>query len=160
MANEMAQAYKRVLGRKSSAHHVRVEAEVDEDCQCGDSDLSTDIGIPATNIVNLCCVYNVLDTILQVTLTLTAPSAVVIMAAVVCDSNASGRIDIQRPIGTSVVDQENIITFGGELCNAEPYLWELEACEELPAGTYTWTLFATETVGRIYAAWIKARAVT
>jgi len=153
----MTQVYKRVGGTQTGFHHVKVEAATD--CECGDSDLSSDRGI-VTNIVNCCSNNNVLDTILQVTLTLTSTSVVVIMAAVVCDSDDSGRIDIQRPIGISVVDQENIITFGGELCNAEPYLWELEACEELPAGTYTWTLFATETVGRIYAAWIKAHSVT
>ena len=152
----MAMAYKRV-GTQKGFHHVRVEEA--EDCECGDSDISSDRGL-VTNIVNCCSNNNVLNTILQVTLTLTSTSVVVIMAAVVCDSNESGRVDIQRPIGTSVVDQENIITFGGELCNAEPYLWELEACEELPAGTYTWTLFATETIDRIYAAWIKAHSVT
>jgi len=152
----MTMAYKRV-GTQKSFHHVKVEAATD--CECGDSDLSSDRGI-VTNIVNCCSNNNVLGQFLQVTLTLTSTSVVVIMAAVVCDSIESGRINIQRPLGTNVVDQENIIIFGGELCNAEPYLWELEACEELPAGTYTWRLCANETVGRIYAAWIKAHSVT
>ena len=155
----MTQVYKRVGGTQKGFHHVRLEAAEAEPCECGNSDLSSDEGI-VTNIVNCCSDNNVLNQFLQVTLTLTSTSVVVIMAAVVCDSNASGRVDIQRPLGTSVVDQERIITFGGELCNQEPYLWELEACEELPAGTYIWYLFATETIGRVYASWIKAREVT
>ncbi|GAG83962.1 unnamed protein product, partial [marine sediment metagenome] len=82
---------------------------------------------------------------------------VVVMAAVVSAYEGLGRIDIQRPLGTSVVDQETILSFGDQ--GEEPALIELEACEELPAGTYTWHLFAHETTN-IYASWIKAREVT
>ena len=66
---------------------------------------------------------------------------------------------LSRPLGTSVLDQETILSFGGDACDEEPVLIQLEACEELPAGTYTWYLFANETTN-VYAAWIKAREVT
>jgi len=152
MVNEVSQSGKRVVGRSSSAHHVRVE-----DCQCGESDQEIDVGDTPTS--KDICYTAKLDEIVDATLTLTATSVVVIMAAVVSGTLQTGTFDIQRPIGTSVLDQETIQSFGGQGCDEEPALFELEACEELPAGTYTWTLFANETTN-VYAAWIKAHSVT
>jgi len=147
-------AYKRV-GTQKSFHHVRVARTTD--CQCGDSDQEIDAGATPTN-KDLCYTAK-LNQIVDATLTLTSTSVVVIMAAVVSGSLEMGRFDIQRPIGTSVLDQETILSFGGDGCDEEPALIELEACEELPAGTYTWTLFALQTTN-VYAAWIKAHSVT
>lgn len=149
----MTQVYKRV-GTQRKFHHVR--AARTSDCGCGDSAQMNDVG--ENEVQKYVCYDEAINQVLTVTLTLTSTSVVVIMAAVVCNSNVSGRMDIQRPVGTSVVDQEVILTFGGDGCDEEPYLWELEACEELPAGTYTWTLFAQETTN-IYATWLKAHAV-
>jgi len=150
----MAMAYKRV-GTQKGFHHVRVATA--EDCQCGDYIGTIDAGSNATQ--KFVCYDEKLDEFLQITLTLAVPSVVVIMAAVVSGSEAMGRFDIQRPIGTSVLDQETVLSFGGDGCDTEPALIELEACEELPAGTYTWYLFALQTTN-VYAAWIKAHAVS
>jgi len=160
MANEVSQSRKRVIGRASSSHHVRVE-----DCQCGDDDQMIVAGVNAGD-PQILCSDSTIDAVASARLELTAPSVVVIMAAAVSGSLQTGRIDIRRQInnpyltpGTSVLDQETILFFGGAGCDAEPALFELEACEELPAGEYVWTLFAHQTTNA-YAAWIKAHSVT
>jgi len=150
----MTMAYKRV-GTQKGFHHVRVSA-VTEDCNCGDHIGTIEAG--ADPVSRDICRTAKLNSFLNVTLTLASTGVVVIMAAVVSAEQGMGRIDIQRPIGTSVVDQETILSFGGDGCDEEPVLIELEACEELPAGTYTWHLFATQTTN-VYAAWIKAHSV-
>ena len=129
-------AYKRV-GTQKGFHHVKVEA-VTEDCECGDHIGVIDAG--TSSVQRWVCRDEQLNQFLQVTLTLTSTAVVVIMAAVVSAEQAMGRIDIQRPLGTSVVDQETILSFGGDGCDEEPVLWELEDCEVLPTGTYTWVL--------------------
>jgi len=155
MANEVSQSGKRVIGRASSVHHVRVE-----DCQCGDSLQTIDAGATSDPDHTLCYTSKTGE-VIQVLLELTAPSVVVIMAAVVSAERLTGRFDIQRPLGTSVLDQETILSFGYTAAcgDTEPALFELEACEELPAGIYTWYLVATEATN-VYAAWIKAHSVT
>jgi hypothetical protein len=135
------------------------------ECECACGQVNSSLGVENINTVPLTmCWKNYAGNavIRTCTLNLPNPACVVIMAAVVMGTNQT-RVDIQRPLGTSVVDQRatagmmcKIITCG----DTAPFLNELEACESLPAGNYTWSLTAMIWGALVYGSWIKAREIT
>lgn len=133
-------------------------------CGCGEINSSLGVENAVEAATRILCYKNVgiNEVIRTCTLNLAAPACVVVMAAVVHRWDHTF-VDIQRPLGTSVVDQRASAgmmaktTTCGDLY---PYLVELETCESLPAGNYTWSLVAITLANRIFGSWIKAREIT
>lgn len=146
----------RIIGVPAGAAPTECESS------CGLTDTEIDFGTIGYATYSLCSKVATLNVALAtVTLNLAAAASVVIMAAIVAKTATVSRYQIQRPLGTNVTDQRAVQMFGriSNCGDTLPALHEVEACESLPAGIYSWFLVPIASTDT-FAWWMKAREIT
>lgn len=129
---------------------------------CGIDNASITLGGTQSAVRTVCFKDHAAGDVIQTcNLNLAAAASVVIMAAVVANETSPGW-QIQRPAGTDITDQRAHQKFGKTTTCGDylPILIELEACETLTAGLYTWTLTYPGGAFSVYTSWMKAREIT
>jgi len=121
-------------------------------CECGATNDATVVGTTLWPVYGAERTYADGATILSVSLTVTARTTFVVVAGLM--KRYAGVFQIERPVGTNITDQFRDIT------SQDLHLYEIEACETLDAGSYTWFLVNRSAASTgVFAAWLLFRAV-